>query len=464
MLLFWGALSDLSIWGENTYTHKMDASLLPAGARAGLSVSLSGGATPFAISRLRYVGGPQDVTWDFDYSPDGKFLVMAGTGYTEGVLLFNAENLQRTNQGAHYELIHSVTFSPDGRTIVGGTLNGRVLQIDTTNLNVSPLEHPVYGQYHLNVPIAWLSPDRSLLAMERGDIHTSVLHWSDLRGNATQTVRHQKKTNDGFPVIMSVGFDASASTLASANQEGIIHLWNIGNGRHLQKFTQYRTDFDEDYCDTGVYEVNAGENYGGREYWRSDDPDISNPPSPDRHILIAAHDHWYDGGRETYEDLKKVIHLYETTYTFKTGNNTVCGPDWAFIEQPVKRFRGHKDTIWNVVYGEDGREIASASYDNTIRLWDVKRGYEKKVFRSHTLRFSNITLGRGGRCWRLGASTGLSECGWGIGGGNRLKHTQGLSRVWHSIRSGNPTEQISEHAPVRVLARSTLRILMETCS
>ena len=409
MMVFYGTLSDLPAWGQNKYA----LGGLPSGARAGLSIaplSIPGIDELKQRSDSRYIWGPEDLTWDFDYSPDGRFLVIGGTGFTEGLLLFNAKNLRLTHQGAHYAFIHNLTFSPDGKTLAGGTLDGRVLLIDTPSLHISYAENTGFVTSGGPVPIAWLSPDRSTLVMERGNIDTSVLRWSNLRGNVTRTVRRGKATNDGFPVVLSVGFDPTARTFATANQEGIIHLWETGSGRHLQKFSQYRTLRDEDYCDIGVYEVNVGDDFGGREYWRSDDSDDSGPPSPDRYVLIAIHDDRYElGSRETPEDLEKIIHIYETTYTSEEGGPTECGPSWASIDQPVKRLIGHQDTIWNVVYGTEGEEIASASYDDTIRVWDVESGHELTTFTSHTLRFSNIAFGRGGKALAVGNIDGTIE-------------------------------------------------------
>ncbi len=35
---------------------------------------------------------------------------------------------------------------------------------------------------------------------------------------------------------------------------------------------------------------------------------------------------------------------------------------------------GHKDTIWRVVFSPDGKSLASASLDGSIRLWDAATG------------------------------------------------------------------------------------------
>ncbi|ETN98536.1 WD-40 repeat protein, partial [Reticulomyxa filosa] len=46
--------------------------------------------------------------------------------------------------------------------------------------------------------------------------------------------------------------------------------------------------------------------------------------------------------------------------------------------------RGHGNTVNSVRFSEDGRKIVSASYDHTVRIWDVASGKQLQIFRGHT--------------------------------------------------------------------------------
>ena len=47
-------------------------------------------------------------------------------------------------------------------------------------------------------------------------------------------------------------------------------------------------------------------------------------------------------------------------------------------------FRGHTNTVHDVVFSPDGRRIVSGDYDGVIKVWDAVTGQEALTFRGHT--------------------------------------------------------------------------------
>ncbi|GAA6614999.1 WD40 repeat domain-containing protein [Scytonema sp. NUACC26] len=49
----------------------------------------------------------------------------------------------------------------------------------------------------------------------------------------------------------------------------------------------------------------------------------------------------------------------------------------------LKTLKGHDDSVWSVSFSPDGKTIASASKDNTVKLWDIT-GRELKTLKGHS--------------------------------------------------------------------------------
>src|SRR4051812_15807356 len=68
-------------------------------------------------------------------------------------------------------------------------------------------------------------------------------------------------------------------------------------------------------------------------------------------------------------------------------------------QEPKPRviLQGHKDTVFSTAYSPDGKTLASASGDKTIKLWDVATGKEQATLKGHTGSVGSVTFSPDGK-------------------------------------------------------------------
>ena len=72
----------------------------------------------------------------------------------------------------------------------------------------------------------------------------------------------------------------------------------------------------------------------------------------------------------------------------ETGDYSDRGFEWLYwqrqVHRSLKTFRGHLDRVAAIAVSPDGRLVATASNDQTIKVWDSRSGKERFTLRGHT--------------------------------------------------------------------------------
>lgn len=400
-----GAGRELSLWDTQTLTLKIIIN------HGGQSLAYSPDGETLAIAHWKDVhllnaetgeikkmlSGHSGILTVIAYSPDGKILASASLDKT--VRLWDAATGAHIHTLSGYKgWVRGISFSPDGGTLTSiseDSLRSWDVQTGALKINI-----PKKGYYDItytpdgtSIAIGWYN------AVEICDAETGI----------------RKQRLFGSPgAVIDVKFSPNGKILASANDVGAILLYDTGTQEHLRTiFDHFRLSFaalspDGRMLATGqlnrlvfwdILNGNQGQVFNNKEMgfytvYSPDGKTLATPVNKEVRLI--------DVETGEYTQMLK-SQSYPGALAYSPDGRFIAVGSEQIIElldvengTRLRTFSGHTGLIQQIAFSPDGATFVSASWDKTVRVWDIHAGL-KIVLREHSDKIQSIAYAPDGK-------------------------------------------------------------------
>jgi WD40 repeat protein/Flp pilus assembly protein TadD len=364
---------------------------------------------------------------------------------------------ERKNKEVQLELARQTVYTTQLWRAAGvwdrDSVQGRELLDD---LAVCPLDLRdfTWGYYHrlchwdrmmfhghtARVSSLMISPDGSLLAT--GSYDGTVRLWDLATGRQRATLAgHEGK-------VWSVAFSPDGKTIASGSGDGTVRLWDVAAGKEMHKLKSGREDVRSvAFSPDGKVLAAGGGTHSSTETnsnlrWKKGQVKLWDAAtlqelrtlqpggdsavacmafSPDSKTLAAGVTHGsrtvlFDvaGGKEQDSVRFAAGWIHAVAFSPDGKHLAIASADhtvriWDTVGKYIRAtLHGHTEQGFSLSFSSDSKLLASGGGDGLVKLWDVASNRETAVLKGHRGSVNGVSFSRDGRTLVSGADDGLA--------------------------------------------------------
>lgn len=326
--------------------------------------------------RLKSIQSPPDTTYYIKFSPDGGTL--ANT-HSDGTIRFwdVASGSPSMTLDGYAQMFVCMTHSPICNTLAVLDGDRRLRLWDTQTCEHLKTIH-LYPQRVGRIAIA---PDGIRLAyIDDRNNNVNILN--------TETDEKEQTFEGHLNDITSVAFSVNGKTLACGDTDGTIYLWDITSVKNTMKLESESDDI-KNLVFSSDGQLLVSSNYSEVHFWdltteksrKKKIPGHTLALSPDLQTFLCINDSELQFWNMDDDEPAMIIDKKASNVAYSPNGKTFAFTHWeegqicfgnANTGKIIASYtHGHIDGIWFLSYSPDGRTLATAGWDSTVKLWNV---------------------------------------------------------------------------------------------
>ena len=419
-----------------------DAAFSPDGLLIA-TASVDGAAKVWSASTgelLRTLAGHGDGVEGVVFSPDSERLATASRDGTAKVWDV-ATGTELLTLSGHTDWVYAIAFSPDGTRLVTASADRTAKVWDaSTGQELTTL----YGHVHLVIGIAY-SPDGTRIATAAGDLTVKV--WDAATGRELMTLPGH---NDW---VYGVAFSPDGKHLATASGDKTARIWAVSIEGDRELFTlaaHQERAYTVAYSPDGKRIATGGRDPIGK-VWDAATGDLL--------FTLDGHAAGIEGvafSPECDRPPNATAEQCESRIATASRDNTAKVWD-AQTGQAVLTLTGHSDYVYDVAFSPNGTLIATGSRDATAKVWDAASGEERLTLQGHDDLINSVAFSPDGQRLVTASADGSAKV-WDVNTGQEVLslngHTATVQYAVFSPECDSPPDAPAERCGKHIVTAS----------